>query len=63
MMVSRLYAAVGPKASVTGVMIRPASGMVVSKPSWTPTGAAMWLVKNGLPRWTTWCAIHHRSHT
>ncbi len=63
MTVSRLKAAEGPRARVTGVMIRPTSGMVVSKPSWVPTGAAMWLVKKGLPRWVTWCAVHHRSHT
>jgi len=62
-MVSRLNAALGPKIKVTGVMMSPASGMVVSKPSWMPTGAAMWSVNQGLPRWTIWCAVHHRSHT
>ncbi len=62
-MVSRPNETEGPKASVIGVMISPASGMVVSKPSWVPTGAAMRWVKNGLLRWMIWCAVHHRSHT
>ena len=50
-MVSRVKAAEGPNARVTGVMISPASGIVVSKPSWMPTGAAICVVNHGLPRW------------
>ena len=46
-----------------GVMISPGRGIVVSKPSWMPTGAAMWPVNQGLPRCTTWWAVHHRSQT
>ena len=63
MMVSRLKEAEGPKIRVTGVMISPASGIVVSNPSWIPAGAAMLWVNQGLPRCTTWWAVHHRSHT
>jgi hypothetical protein len=62
-MVSRLNDADGPNASVTGVMISPASGMVVSNPSCTPAGAAIAWVNQGLPRWLTWWATHHRAHT
>ncbi len=58
---SRANEAAGPNARVTGVMTSPASGMVVSKPSWIPTGAAMYPVNHGLPRWVTWRATHHRS--
>ena len=63
MMVSTANEAAGPHSSVTGVMIRPGSGIRVSKPSWMPTGAAMYVVANGLPRWATWWAIHHRAQT
>ena len=52
-MVSRLNAAAGPKSNVTGDMTSPTSGMVVSKPSWIPTGAAICVVNHGLPRWTS----------
>jgi hypothetical protein len=40
-MVSRLSEADGPNARVTGVITTPSSGIRVSKPSFTPTGAAM----------------------
>ena len=38
---------------MTGVMISPASGIVVSNPSWMPTGAAIFVVNHGLPRCAT----------
>ena len=61
--VSRDSEADGPKASVTGVSSSPGSGMRVWNPSWMPTGAAMYRVKNGLPRWVTWCATHQKPQT
>ncbi len=53
----------GPKATVTGVNTAPSSGIVVEKPSWTPTGAAIAWVDHGLARCVIWWATHHRSHT
>ncbi len=62
-MVSTANEVTGPNSSVIGVMIRPGSGISVSKPSWTPTGAAMYWVNHGSLRCATWCAIHHSAHT
>ena len=62
-MVSAAKDADGPNSSVTGVMIRPGSGIRVSKPSRTPTGAAMYVVNHGSPRCATWWAIHHSAQT
>ena len=62
-MVSKLKDTDGPSVSVIGIMISPASGMVVSNPSWMPAGAAIWVVNHGLPRWMIWWATHCRSQT
>ena len=53
----------GAEQSVTGVISRPGSGVRVWNPSGTPTGAAIWPVNQGFPRWVTWRAIHQKPHT
>ena len=49
MMVSSVKEADGPYSTVTGAITQPASGIRVLKARWVPTGAAMYVVKNGLP--------------
>jgi hypothetical protein len=54
MIVSSVSDADGPYRTVTGAISQPASGMSVLNARWVPTGAAMYVVKNGLPACASW---------
>ena len=62
-MVSSVKDADGPYSTVTGALSHPASGISVLKARCVPTGAAMYLVKNGLLRCSSWWLDHQMFQT